>query len=136
MWAFVSRQAVRIQPRGDRRMVAEEYEEEMTRDPWKLVTSVDELRDGMTVELRPCVTSGRNERVVLLRSDDEPGVCGGCMLKPTSPFDWVSAGWSDDTLSDVLCAKGAIQDRRLYALIDDDTAADETTVTRRREMVE
>ncbi len=107
----------------------------MKRDPWKLVTDEAQLRAGMTVELRPCLSSGRNERVVLLRSDDEPGVCSGCMLKPTSPYDWVSAGWSDETMTDVLCAKGAIQERRLYALIDDDTAADETTVTRRREMV-
>lgn len=38
----------------------------MMRDPWKLVTSVGELRAGMTVELRPCIWCGADEAVTLL----------------------------------------------------------------------
>jgi len=108
----------------------------MKRDPWKLVTSVEELRPGLCVELRPCISSGKCERLVLLKKYDEPGMCIACLLPTGNQFDWHAAGWSNGELHPVLCAESSISERRLYALIDDDTAADETTVTRRRERVE
>src|SRR6185295_7726198 len=108
----------------------------MTRDPWKLVTSVEELRPGLCVELRPCISSGKCERLILLKRDAERGICIACLLPTVNKFDWHAAGWSSAELSPVLCAEAAIRERRLYALIDDENAADETTVTRRRERVE
>jgi len=105
----------------------------MSRDPWKLVTSVDELRAGMCVELRPNAVSGKRARVIL--TGIRPSVtyctsCGGGRNGEPRRFDW------DDASGAWICTADAIPERRLYALIDDDTAADETTVSRRREMVE
>jgi len=100
----------------------------MTRDPWKLVTSARQLRAGMCVELRPCITCGKRERFVLLGKERGATFC---------PSHGRCRGWRTSSgHKDSMCrAPDAIYERRLYALIDDDTAADETTVTRRREMV-
>ncbi len=103
----------------------------MSRDPWKLVTSADELRAGMTVELRPNLRSGKKERFLLTRRDPRTKLCRDCNEWGPNDYDWFTA---DDRTH--FCCKASIRERRLYALIDDDTAADETTVTRRRERVE
>jgi len=105
----------------------------MTRDQWKLVTSVDELRAGMCVELRPCAWCRKRERNILMR---EAGIQLG--RSPDGSFGlgkaFYAAGVCDSQEGGSY--DDAIRERRLYALIDDDTAADETTVTRRRELVE
>jgi hypothetical protein len=114
----------------------------MTRDPWKLVMSVDELRVGLCVEFRTCVWCGRKDRTILLRKTKSPTglIClpGGDRI-PDDGSVWIVARRcrlsSKPHRPDVALGP-AIRERRLYALIDDDTAADETTVTRRREMVE
>ena len=105
----------------------------MTRDPWKLVTSVDELRAGPCVELRPDMASGRVNRFILISRETAPSFChtGG------DRDDHHCRGWKTTAHRNFYCGRPiAIPERRLYALIDDDTAADETTVTRRRELVE
>ena len=102
----------------------------MTRDPWKLVTSAGELRPGMRIELRPNAETGKIDRVLLSRLDPRKLICPTCKLMGPTKFDWFAAARDGH-----YCFVNAIPERRLYALIDDDTAADETTVTRRREMV-
>ena len=106
----------------------------MTRDPWKLVTDEAQLRVGMCLEMRPCKATARTERFVLLRRQDGQTRCYPGNAHKTC------RGWHSTAISNgstVMCvAPLAIRERRLYALIDDDTAADETTVTRRRELVE
>lgn len=71
---------------------------------WVQVKSEDELRPGLTVELRPCGFCGRRERQVLLRMGEKtlslhhsgdllPGsgkgwfVAPGLCLNPRRPFD-------------------------------------------------
>jgi len=115
----------------------------MTRDPWKLVTDEAQLKVGMTVELRQCGWCGKRERFMLLRKREPKPLTkspSGEVRKTTADASWEGATrcreyrarWGErGSVFDV-----AIRERRLYALIDDDTAADETTVTRRREMVE
>jgi len=114
----------------------------MTRDPWKLVTDEAQLRAGMTVELRPCAWCGKRERFILLRACvPRPTTAGpGGLSRPTtSKVAWLYSARCREYeggrgINGVM--DKSIRERRLYALIDDDTAADETTVTRRREMVE
>jgi len=104
----------------------------MTRDLWKLVTDEAQLHVGMCLEVRPCKSTGRNERFVLLSREDDQTPC-----YPRADHK-ICRGWIRTAISNgstVMCANTiAIRERRLYALIDDDTAANETTVTRRREM--
>ena len=97
----------------------------MSRDPWKLVTSVDELLAGMTLELRPSLQTGKRERFVLL---------GRELYATGCPKHGRCRGWRTSTKWSMCESPDAIREQRLYALIDDDTAADETTVTRRQEM--
>jgi len=103
----------------------------MTRDPWKLVTDEAQLRAGMTVELRRCARCGSRDRFVIAEMEYSVGLRCGVCKRATGPR---AIGSCSDHLPQCPCA--CIRERRLYALIDDDTAADETTVTRRREMVE
>jgi len=112
----------------------------MTRDPWKLVTSVGELRAGLTVELRPCNWCGGRERFVLLRTVEPfplgTTASGELFLTPSGTVAWITTTrCTSRTQRERTVLTRAIANRRLYALIDDDTADDETTVTRRREMV-
>ncbi len=103
----------------------------MTRDQWKLVTDEAELKVGMTVELRPCAWCRKRCRFMISeRWFSDGGNCIVCGRQLAAR----AIGSCDDTRPHCTC--NAIRERRLYALIDDDTAADETTVTRRREMVE
>jgi len=114
----------------------------MTRDPWKLVTDEAQLKVGITVELRPCRWCGKRERFMLLRKLTPKPIT--VSHDGTERWTTANAAWSysgrcpeygtEREVNGVLDV--CIPERRLYALIDDDTAADETTVTRRREMVE
>jgi len=110
----------------------------MKRDPWKLVTDEAQLRAGMTVELRPCQACGRRHRRILLgerpASDKVFNHAVGGYVRSHSARAWTKAGGCADGFGATQYGR-AIRERRLYALIDDDTAVDETTVTRRREMV-
>jgi len=110
----------------------------MTRDPWKLVTDEAQLRVGMAVELRPCHACGRRERRILLNRHPAAATfyCyeTGRSEKSVSAYSWEAAGRCEPSFTRWQPGS-AIRERRLYALIDDDTAADETSVTRRREMV-
>lgn len=97
----------------------------MTSDPWKPVTDEAQLKVGMTVELRPCRVLNKRLRFMLFRR--KRGYCCIC--------DRDDELWITSSAAGKFCYRRAIPERRLYALIDDDTAADETTVTRRRELV-
>jgi hypothetical protein len=109
----------------------------MKRDPWKLVTDEAELKVGMCVELRPCQACGRRERRILLNKGPAANTFHcyktGKSEESISAYSWAAAGRCDQSFTRWQ-AGSAIRERRLYALIDDDSAADETTVTRRREM--
>ena len=97
------------------------------RDEWALVKSEDELRPGMCVELRPCMTTGKRERFLLLRPETRKSPCPACVA---------CRGWKTSASFGALCkALACIPERRLYRLRDDDTAADETATTRRKERV-
>lgn len=102
----------------------------MTRDPWKLVTSVDELREGTALRWSDI---GPEIAIILkICESDEPcdkGHDGPGFDLSDDPPDMAERNASN-------CLECDIERRVLYALIDDDNAADETTVTRRREMVE
>jgi len=103
----------------------------MKRDPWKLVTDAGELRPGMTVEFRPNRRTGSNARRILIKRKAAPGYgCATCLEELPNDYDW-DTGYERHS-----CFSVAIPERRLYALVDDDTAADETTVTRRRELAD
>lgn len=96
------------------------------RDEFVLVKSEDELRPGMCVELRTCAVCGKRERAILNAES------------PSSDPTRGKSAWT--TLPDEVHYKRkrfgiAIRERRLYRLIDDDTAADETATTRRKERV-
>jgi len=114
----------------------------MTRDPWKLVTDEAQLKVGMTVELRQCGWCGKRERFMLLRSRKPKRFSvgpDGERLETTAVAAWFYSNRCREYVKSWPEKAGVldytIRERRLYALIDDDTAADETTVTRRREMV-
>jgi hypothetical protein len=94
---------------------------------WVKVQSADELRDGMTVEIRPCGFCGRTERLVLIRPaatdlpmalngdgdmvasggawQTAPGLC----LHPRRPFD----------------PSSAIREGRLWRLAEQEPAAEQ-----------
>lgn len=95
------------------------------RDEFVLVKSEDELRSGMCVELRPCLTTGKRERFFVLgreRRKSSCPLCGKCK------------GWK--TTDGAMCMEmKCIPECRLYRLRDDDTASDETATTRRKERV-
>lgn len=96
------------------------------RDEFVLVKSEDELRPCMCVELRNCMVCGNRRRFIL-------------NTKETST-DPMSAKWAWTTLPknehfDEIRLGVAIRERRLFRMRDDDTAADETATTKRKERV-
>ena len=95
------------------------------RDEFVLVKSESELAPGMCVELRPCKTTGKRERFFVLGRERRKSSCPLCVK---------CRGWK--TSSGAMCMEmNCIGERRLYRLRDDDTAADETATTRRKERV-
>lgn len=105
----------------------------MTRDPWKLVTDEAQLRAGMCVELRPCNWCGKRERFMLLRECNPMPVtvnAYGERHKTTARKAWMYSSRCLEYEREIRTngvLETPIRERRLYALIDDDTAADETT---------
>ena len=97
-------------------------------DEWVLVKSEDELRPGMCVELRPCrYVCGRIHRFVLIGREPRATWCSRLSTHLTCR-GWLFVG--DGCNDRPLCTYSAIRERRLYRLIDDDTAADETATTK------
>jgi hypothetical protein len=113
----------------------------MTRDPWKLVTDEAQLRAGMYCEVRTCSYCGKRDRFLITAGPlaAEPLTWNTKLqmdeATPTGAMLWEASGGCVNFNRTRGTLYDAINLRRLYALIDDDTAADETTVTRRREMV-
>ena len=109
----------------------------MARDEFVLVKSEDELRPGMCVELRPCLRCGKRDRRILTgalgRGDtvDVDGIVSRAVIFYATGICPPSPGFRGDTCG----FSRSIRERRLYRLRDDDTAADETATTRRKERV-
>jgi len=100
----------------------------MTRGPWKMVTDSSEVKPGDSLRWSDIPGS-----LAIVLGPGGPCPCGRVGV-PTfalsdDPVEWP---WSEDGN----CLWCDIERGVLYRLvIDDDTAADETTVTRRRELV-
>ena len=101
------------------------------RDEFVLVNSEDELAPGMCVELRPCKSCGKQERMILTHEVRGFSMRDG-RLVPNTGWDSVPGDCAGKIGSSF---EYAIAQRRLYRLVYDDTAADETATTRRRERV-
>lgn len=95
------------------------------RDEFVLVKSEDELRPGMCVKILSYW--GEAPMVTTLRGRS------GCNHRPHGTWRHFSLHPTEECCADL---RMAIQDKALFRLVtDDDTAADETATTKRKERV-
>lgn len=92
----------------------------MAKDEWVRVKSEDELRVGMTVEIRPCALCLERERFVLLSRDSDVTCCTYCA---TGCRGWHAAGRLCDAHRP-FCLISCIPRGTLYRLADSDTIDD------------
>lgn len=108
----------------------------MSSDAWILVTSESELREGMAVQLRPCIWCGRAENLILLRKARTtifmraPG--GEIEVAPSGSISYSYLGDCRRT-SDHGNFSPAIADRRLFRLRPDQLS--EATTAEKRKVV-
>jgi hypothetical protein len=104
------------------------------KDEWVRVKSEDELRAGMTVEVRPCQWCGRVERGLLLHSERAtPSTVGpdGSLEPAKSKVGWTVGG---RCRTKPVQFWEAIRDGRLFRLVLREPEATETRA-REREQV-
>ena len=107
------------------------------RATWIRVKNEDELRPGITVELRPCGFCGRRERMVLLRSQakDLSLHHSGDMLAETGR-GWVVAPGLCLNPRRPVDLSAAISTRRLWRLADEDSGDAATEEAGQKQKVE